>query len=846
MLKIISDQRKIDTLLFLLLILTNAPVNAGASKPPVGFVCHYPFINVGMEELPMSGASSLIVRAVMGEIEKEEGKFDFSTLDQQIAYAEGHGLNLVLLLECNPVYCPPWLRKKCKTAGELQRYADGQDYTDPSINSRTFARARDEFVQRVIEYVKRRDTKRVITHYNPGAEWWFVHAARYNPLDIEGFRKWLKDKYTSIHNLNNAWQSDYKSFEEIAPPKMDLLDYGHMSGLSPIVVDTRPQDCSWSTRQSLAPRVTAGKTYVFSAWIKTENVIGRGAHLSTSWLTDSSDIPFHMDYSPGLDGTHGWQKISMTIKAPKNASRVWLLLKLAGFGSAIFDDAEFCEEGTKENLLLNPSLNEGNETPDNWFFDNWIGEKNVKGEYLKTGGRNNSPCVRLVIPPGPSNTLPYKNLDSVMYDWSQFWYETAAQYIQDFGALVKKLDPTRKTATYLTYAFAFPIEWDYVQANAICPDELSMRALDIDVIGMQICSADGDPIRVTANLDLVRKYGKPMWAIDLLDWTRGVAIGYEVTNKVVQATIQHGAGGIFHYCWHGTPDYNFYPDMNMREMNRMLSEARESLKIVEGMKVKPSMAIIQPILPASPRDKEGFKNDYRSFYGWYKILEGMHITFDVVTFRELQNGTVDLRTYDWVLVPDCAYIPNDAYLRLLKFVGWGGKLIASGRFFQLDETGQPLKFDTKFLKSKISTIPDYGKAYAGKMHRNTYAGNTPPLFIWREETKETLKAFQSAKSTLTKYFKANSILSGIEVIPDDPSIHCVEWATGTGKAVYLVNTKLQSAKEVRVRIHDSARTKPEVYIDGERSKEAQVERDGEWLSVGIPKFETSCIIKLRS
>lgn len=845
MLKITSDPLRIDMLIFLLLVLANLPVNAGASEPPVGFVCHYPFIDVGMEELPRSGASSLIVRAVMGEIEKEEGKFDFSTLDRQIAYAEGHGLNLVLLLECNPVYCPPWLREKCRTAGELQRYADGRDYTDPSINSRIFAKARDEFIQRVVEYVKQRDTKRVITHYNPGAEWWFIHATRYNPLDIEGFRKWIEDKYASIYNLNNAWQSDYKSFDEIIPPRMDLLDYGHMSGLSPILVDTRPQDCSWSTRQSLAPRVIPGKTYVFSAWIKTENVIGRGAHLSTSWLTDSSDIPFHMDYSPGVDGTHGWQKISMRIKAPKNASRVWLLLKLAGFGTAVFDNAEFCEEGTKENLLLNPGLNEGNETPDSWFFDNWVGEKSIKGEYLKTGGRDNSPCVRITIPYNPSDTLPYKNLDSVMYDWSQFWYETAAQYIQNFAAVVKKLDPSRKTATYLTYAFAFPVEWDYVQANAVCPDELSMRARDIDVIGMQICSADGDPFRVTANLDLVRKYGKPMWAIDLLDWTRGVAIGYETNNKVVQAAIQHGAQGIFHYCWHGTPDYNFYPDMDMTEMNRMLSEARKSLKIVEGMEVKPSMAIIQPILSASPTDNEGFKNDYRSFYGWYKILQGMHITLDVVTFRELQDRAVDLRKYDWVFVPDCAYIPSDVYIRLLKFVGWGGKLLTSGRFFQLEETGQTLKFDTKFLKSKVTTIPDYGKVYAGKMHRNTYAGNTPPLFIWRKETRETLKAFQSAKSALMKYSSTNGISSDVEIIPDDPSIHCVEWTRGTEKAVYLVNMKLQPAKGVRVRIRNSAITEPEVYIDSECVGVAPVQCEGEWLSVGIPEFRTSCIIKSR-
>ncbi|MGB9586819.1 MAG: hypothetical protein ACPL7O_01430, partial [Armatimonadota bacterium] len=85
----------------------------------------------------------------------------------------------------------------------------------------------------------------------------------------------------------------------------------------------------------------------------------------------------------------------------------------------------------------------------------------------------------------------------------------------------------------------------------------------------------------------------------------------------------------------------------------------------------------------------------------------------------------------------------------------------------------------------------------------------------------------------------------VEIIPDDPSILCVEWTRGTENAVYLVNIKLQPAKGVRVRIRNSGVTEPEVYIDSERVGVVRVQREGEWLSVGIPEFKTSCIIKSR-
>ena len=121
----------------------------------------------------------------------------------------------------------------------------------------------------------------------------------------------------------------------------------------------------------------------------------------------------------------------------------------------------------------------------------------------------------------------------------------------DVGAGQAIRPDAKTTVSYLTYSFAFPAEWDYTQQVAIAPDEVARRGRDIDVFGMQLCSADGDPYRATCCLDVVRKYGKPMWVVDLVDFTSGVHIGLPAMEKATQV-IAHGAEGIVYCGWHLT------------------------------------------------------------------------------------------------------------------------------------------------------------------------------------------------------------------------------------------------------------------------------------------------------
>ena len=216
--------------------------------------------------------------------------------------------------------------------------------------------------------------------------------------------------------------------------------------------------------------------------------------------------PVAIDDGQPVRGTCDWQQISVTARAPNNAGRAWILLKVIASGTATFDDVEFREANASTNLAPNGDFETGGDTPAGWSFQNWGGGNNAQAQYVKTEGHSGPACVRIVAPRAADVARPFQNLNAAVYDWSIYWYEAAADYINSLAQLTKRLDPSRPTVTYLTMSWAFPSEWDETQRSAIAPDEVAMRGKDIDIFGMQLCAADGDPYRVTACLDLMRKY----------------------------------------------------------------------------------------------------------------------------------------------------------------------------------------------------------------------------------------------------------------------------------------------------------------------------------------------------
>ncbi len=803
-----------------------------------------------MDRLPQSGASILSVCAGGWGMAQREGAYDFSAFDRQLAYAQEHNLRLALISEINPVYTPAWLKQRAEADGEMVCNASGTKGAIPSISSAVFQSAQEELVRRFVEHVCRTDTGRNVAYYHPGAEWWFPLGERYHPADVARFRQWLRSRYSTISELNEAWRSSNTDFAQISPPPIDMIGGGKgWRGLANVVsLEFGAQHCSWSTPAAMDPSadpgastfaaVEPGKSYQLTAWVRTEETTGPGPFLEVAWIGPRGGNPIAID--AGRPAPHGetWTELSETFTAPKDAGRAWILLKFMGTGRVWWDDVRLRQAGSDDNLAPNPAI-EGAAQPAGWHFQNWSGGKQVRARYAEAEGRLGSGCLAVEVPPLDRADVAAESLDAATYDWSLFWYETAADYINSLARLIKRYDPTRPTITYLTMSWAFPAEWDETQRSAIAPDEVAMRGHDIDGFGMQLCAADGDPYRITACLDLIRKYQKPLWTVDLVDFTSGVHIGYPAMDRITQSAVQHGSSGIIYCAWHipTVLDYSFYPHLALEDTRAMLTDAGRAVRIMAGMKVHARGAILQPILPATPSDPNGFKNDFRSFMGWYKLLESLHQTFDVVTLRELDQDRAELSDYSYILMPDCAYLPNGALDALEKYRTMGGLLIAGGRFAQGDAIGRPLAREV----SPSVTIPDHGKAYAGDPIRDTHAGNTPPLFLWRGETPETSRAFSEGRAALGRSLEAASDESIGRLLPDDTSIRCVEWSGGDSWAFYLVNMGDQPVPAGRLKLqlkHDALQT--EIYAD--TRPVAGRALPGSLLE--LPAFRTNCIVKL--
>lgn len=687
------------TAFLLVAILLMCAASCHAGEPLIGFVNHFPWIDKGMDDVPKSGSNAVIFRAVSG-MEAEEGKYDFSSLDRQIEFADKHKLKVILLLEANPVYAPGWLMEKCRAVGEMMLSYDGRPHTMPSMTSGVFKEWHEKFIRAVIAHVKERDTTGVVIGYQPGAEWWYESQARFGTGDIAAFRKWLSATYGSIDRLNATWRSDYKDFGSVDAPRLTGSELGAADYLSPFEpAEDIAHDVSWSIHQDVP--IEAGREYVFRAKIRTEEVRGEGAYLQIAWRQGDNGTPIWTSNSDRLKGDGSWRQLEMTVKAPDRAKSAWLLLKLHGNGTVNFDDVFFGEKGSDQNLA--PGL-------EAWFVDNWTQSAGLKTSSAKG-------CLTIEMPPAGGERA-YGNPRAAAYDWFIFGAEFLGDYIERFCRFVKHEDPSRLTIGYLTYAFAFPVEWDYTQHTAMALDVILPKLKHMDVIGMQICSADGDPVRITAAIDLARKYGKPVYAVDVIDFTSGVAVGYPAMDDVTQEAIRHGASGVFYYCWWGTPDYDYYTGMPTADIESMVTHGRR-VSAEEPSRV----ALIQPILPTVYTGAR--ENDFRDFVGMYNAVTDSGIIPDIWTLHDLAEQRPDLRAkYDAVILADCAFSRLEVPGMLRDFMKHGGKLVTSGRLPEFDHIGNKLSARLEGAAS----LGGLGADYMGKVVRSTSAGNTPPLF----------------------------------------------------------------------------------------------------------------------
>lgn len=108
-------------------------------------------------------------------------------------------------------------------------------------------------------------------------------------------------------------------------------------------------------------KLTPGAFYRFGAWIKTENVTGKGATVALEFSGRNADGKrkyISGRYLKGPVGTHDWKLVSATVRVPKDADDASLLLYLGkgATGTAWFDDVILEEQNANSWAFytLNP------------------------------------------------------------------------------------------------------------------------------------------------------------------------------------------------------------------------------------------------------------------------------------------------------------------------------------------------------------------------------------------------------------------------------------------------------------------------------------------------------------
>lgn len=820
------------------------PVGRGSLwEPMIAWFCTFPYEETGKDVLPQSAPTHLaVMSAGFGVTSSGPGRYDPSPLQNQVEYARAHGLKLTVISETGPVHASPWLRDQAKERGESALGPDGKPVPEPTLSSPALFDAQEEAITKGLAQIRDLGGTDIVTAVYPGAEWWFPHIWRYHPLEIARFRQWLRGRYAGIGLLNRAWRTRFSRWEDVQPPRLTAAGAGRgLPDMSTLLeIDRGAAECSWSNAgDAQTPGripIEGGRTYYMSVWARQKMTAGPGARLEVAWQTDPDKPPISLEQAAPRQQSADWVLIEATVKAPPQAKLAWVLLKLVGNGTIWFDDVVFRLADGGDNLAGNAGFSEGGETPVGWSFQRWTGDDTVRATVDRHAGRGGGPCVRIDAPRSQGSG---EDSAAMAADWLQFWMDEGARYIDALASRYKKAYPEMPLASYLTFAFAAPAEWDDTQNIAVAPDEVAAQGKHLDIFGLQICSADRDALRVTVAEDIVRKYGKPVWAVDLVDFTSGVHIGFPDVERVAQSALQHGATGIVYCSWHINLvlDYSYHPYIAVDDLATMNRNAEKSVRWMQDMRPAPDGAIVMPFIPAAPVDR-GMRNDVRSFMGWYRILERLHRTVDVVTLNELQKGRVDLRRYPWVVVPDCASLGQKALEGLMAYQRSGGVLISSGRFGVWDEARRAIK-----ANPPRRHLPDYGQRYTGVPIRDTHAGNTPPLFLWPSDTPQRAAALSAARTALTRLWSGDGgdmRLAGAAA----SRVRCMRWKGAAGRAAWLVNTGPADVKAGTLNLHITGRSSGGVraLVDGrEQALQSQRTRTGRLVSV--PAFRSACIIR---
>jgi hypothetical protein len=808
--------------------------------PAVGFVVH-PH-EPHFEEYTLGGARTMLSNVVawrMRDVDKRYVDFDWPAKNLRFCYE--NDLTVAPIIDNSLLWGGgSWVGRYANLKGEGIISNDGRHWTWPSPYSPIYRQETARYADEVIRWVKANDPDHRVIAYLNGAEWFWQGSFDYNPLMLDHFRESLAERYGDIAKLNEAWGTSYAGFDEAQAPR--LFRAGNpTSDLVSFEVGNSWDDASWFRSRDRDIEVQPGEEFEAEALYQIKNAPANLVDIQGIWV-DANGANLGWSWAEVLpDRDDGWHTLRWQDKAPPQARKLWIHLKVYGPGTVTFDHLVVRRLGPTPKVLLDDGFADAKK--EGWQFASWMGK--CDGRMLEEGHKDPG-SLQIVIQPQEQK---YGNTSAAVVDYVEFTWEALADAVEHQASVIKGLDPTRPVASYLGFAWAMPTNWDDVMCNAAI-DVTCKRAKSLDIIGLQLCSAKGDFHYATATIDIARKYGKPIWATDLIDFTHGTYVGFETLDQLTQGCIQHGMDGVFWYCWYGTPDYNYYTGLKNEEIQALVHNAEDSIRELSGREIRPRVAMVNPVVPYWLGDPGGLKNDPFDSYGWYKLLSEMQLAVDVWTPYELAHAARgDLSRYRVIVLPDSQFLPMTAFMRLIQFAfaGSGGSLVVSGRppalspqpaesnghltILDMFDAGgavskeQRLRFDTKA-----------GRDYLGRMKRFRVAGNTPPLFIEVEGKEQARSQGHKTQQLLREFLRKAGV-----TLPLDENEHRVEAVTYEGpEDTTLFLLRGEGVQGPIVDLHV-----------GVGSDKATVKADhGEWKPVTVkdghvtlPGFRNVCLVR---
>ena len=132
--------------------------------------------------------------------------------------------------------------------------------------------------------------------------------------------------------------------------RLEWSDQIARSGKRSLQVTNRRAEWSrWRTGHLCDLVARPGAPFAFSAWVKTEKVVGR-AYLTLYFMAADGKMLTQLSSAP-LEGDRDWTPLRVTATAPAQPSYAMLYLEVDGTGTAWFDDVALAGERGAERLL---------------------------------------------------------------------------------------------------------------------------------------------------------------------------------------------------------------------------------------------------------------------------------------------------------------------------------------------------------------------------------------------------------------------------------------------------------------------------------------------------------------